>query len=85
MGCTTNLLSKQVFGKLPEQVRNCPEEGDSHCIMADGTQLSFYGVLKLEEIFILNSIIDEAILGMAFLVAHNCSADFNQPVVLVDR
>ena len=46
-GCTTNLLSKQVFDKLSERVRNCLDESDSHGTMADSTQLPFYGILRL--------------------------------------
>ena len=40
-GCTTNLLSKQVFDRLPERVRSCLEESDSHGIMADGGTVAF--------------------------------------------
>ena len=46
-GCTTNLLFTHVFDRLPEQVKSGLEESDSHGIMADGTQLQFYGVLTL--------------------------------------
>ena len=92
-GCTTNLLSKQVFDRLPERVKNCLEESDSHGIMADGTQLPFYGILRLplrvrdvktEEVFVVSRINEDAILGMPFLVAHNCSMEFQQPIIQVD-
>ena len=46
-GCTTNLLSKHVLNRLPERVRSELEESDSHGVMADGTQLPFYGVIRL--------------------------------------
>ena len=46
-GCTTNLLSKHVFDRLPERIKSGLEESDSHGVMADGTQLPFYGVLRL--------------------------------------
>ena len=84
--CTTNLLVKHVFDRLPERVKNGLEESDSNGIMADGTQLQFYDVLRLplqmrdvkaEEIFVVSRINEDAILGMPFLVAHNCSMEFN--------
>ena len=40
-GCTTNLLGKHVFDKLPPHIRSQREECDSHGVMADGTQLLF--------------------------------------------
>ena len=92
-GCTTNLLSKHVFDRLPERVRNELEESDSHGVMADGTQLPFYGVIRLsfrvrdvktEEVFVVSRINEDAILGMPFLVTHNCSMEFHQPVIQVD-
>ena len=61
--------------------------------MADGTQLPFYGVLRLplrvgdvktEETFVVSRINEDAILGMPFLVAHNCTMEFDQPAVHID-
>ena len=46
-GYTTNLLSKQVFDKLSSATRSLLEESDSHGLMADGTRLTFYGVVRL--------------------------------------
>ena len=92
-GCTTNLLSMHVFDRLPERVSNVLEKSDSHGIMADGTQLPFYGVLRLplrvrdvkaEEVFVVSRINENVILGMPFLVAHNCALEFNQPIVQID-
>ena len=92
-GCTTNLLSKHVFERLPERVKNGLEDSDSHGIMADRTQLPFYGVLRLplrvrdvkaEEVFVVSRINEDAILGMPFLVAHNCAMEFNQPIAHLD-
>ena len=92
-GCATNLLLKHVFDRLPESVRSELEESDSHGVMADGTQLPFYGVIRLpfqvrdvktENIFVVSRINEDAILGMPFLVAHNCSIEFHQPVIQVD-
>ena len=61
--------------------------------MVDGTRLPFYGVLRLplrvrdvkvEEVFVVSRINEDAILSMPFLVAHNCAMEFNQPIVQVD-
>ena len=82
-----------MFDRLPERIRCGLEESDSHGVMADGRQLPFYGVLRLpirvrdvkaEEIFVVSRINEDAILGMPFLVAHNCAMEFDQPVVRVD-
>ena len=92
-GCTTNLLSKHVFDRLPEHIKSGLKAIDWPGLMADGTQLSFYGVLRLplrvrdlkaEEVFVVSRINEYAILGMPFLVAHNCAMKFNQPIVQVD-
>ena len=92
-GCTTNLLSKHVFDRLPERVKSSLEESDSHGIMADGTQLPFYGVLRLPfrvrevktgGVFVVSHINEDAILGMPFLVTHNCAMEFNQPIVQIN-
>ena len=40
-GCTTNLLSKHMFSRLPERVRSELEKSDSNGVMAYGTQLPF--------------------------------------------
>ena len=63
---------------------------DKHCQMADGTRLPFYGVVKipikirdvkLEEIFVISQISEDAILGMPFLTNHDCCMEFIKPVV----
>ena len=91
--CTTNLLSRHVFDWLPERIKSGLEESDSHCVMADGTQLPFYGVLRLplrvrdvkaEEVFVVSRSSEDAILDMPFLVAHICAIEFDQPIVHVD-
>ena len=69
-GCTTNLLSKHVFDRLPEWIKSSLEESDSHGVMADGTQFPFCGVLRLplhvrdvkaEEVFVVSRISEDAI------------------------
>ena len=65
---------------------------DTHGQMADGTKLPFYGVVqvpikvrdvKLEEIFVVSQISEDAILGMPFLTNHDCRMDFTKPVVTI--
>ena len=70
-GCTTNLLGKHVFDRLPPYARSQMEECDSHGVMADGTRLPFYGVLRAhiqlrdaraENAFVISQISGDAIL-----------------------
>ena len=60
--------------------------------MADGTRLPFYRVVqipirvrdvKLEEIFVVSQIIEDATLDMLFLTRHDCKMDFARPVVTI--
>ena len=75
-GCNTNLLSKHLFDRLPAETRQRLGQCDSHGLMADGTELLFYGVLqisgwirdmKFEDVFIISQISEDAILGLPFL------------------
>ena len=92
-GCTTNLLGKHVFDRLPERIKEQKEEYSRHGLLADGTRLPFYGILKLEirlrqvktsEVFIISQISEDAILGMPFLVERRCTMDFHRPVLKLD-
>ena len=92
-GCTTNLLGKHVFDRLPERLRGCLVESDTHGMMADGTRLPFYGVIQLkirlkelliEERLVVSRISEDVILGMPFLAQHSCTIDFNSTKVIVD-
>ena len=40
--------------------------------------------MKTEVVFVVSRINEDAILGMPFLVTHNCSIEFHQPVIQVD-
>ena len=91
-GCTTNLLAKHVFDKLSPRVKIGLEECHSNGAMADGTQLPFYGVLKLptrlrglqtEETFVISRISEDAILGMPFLTTHNCTMEFENATLSI--
>ena len=92
-GCTTNLLGKHVYDRLPERIKQQLVECDTHGAMADGTQLTFYGVIQLsirlkelvvEEKLVVSRISEDVILGMPFLAAHQCTIDFGRPTVVVD-
>ena len=75
-GCNTNLISKRIFDQLPRHLQEQLMVCDTHGQMADGTRLPFYGVVKipikirdvkLEEIFVISRISEDAILDMPFL------------------
>ena len=92
--CTTNLIGKHVFDRLPKGLRGQLVESDTHGMMADGTRLSFYGVVQLrirlrelliEVKLVVSQISEDIILGMPFLANHSCSIDFHSPKVVVDR
>ena len=92
-GCTTNLISKHVFDRLPTRVKQCLQEGESHGLQADGSRLPFYGLLtvsgrlrdhKIEETFVVSQIQADVILGMPFLITHHCAIEFNKPALVVD-
>ena len=40
--------------------------------------------VKIEETFVVSSISEDAILGMPFLAAHNCTMDFGRPVLTIN-
>lgn len=84
-GCTTNLLSKIVFDRLPNRTKQTIQESQSHGALTDGTQLTFYGIIRLpmrvrniraEDVFVVSRVCEDAILEVPFLTAHNCSLDF---------
>ena len=91
-GCNTNLLSKKMFDQMPARIRDQLEENDRYGLMADGSKLQFYGLIRLtgrvrdvpiEENFIVSQISKDAILGMPFLISHRCHMDFDQPVISI--
>lgn len=92
-GCITNLLSRRLFDTLSVQVRKQlePYEG-SHGTLADGSSISFYGIIEfagsvcsqaIQEMFIVGQSQEDAILGMPFLQRHRCSIDFKKSVVMM--
>ena len=88
-GCTTNLLGKHVYDRLPPSIRNTLTQCDFQGVMADGTQLPFFGMLRAvirlrdmrtEATFVVSHISEDAILGMPFLTTHHCALDFERPL-----
>ena len=89
-GCTTNLLTKRVFDRLPTALKQQLEPSNSHGVMADGTKMPFHGLIRLvlkirhystEETFVVGQIDEDVILGMPFLARHECSIDFHKQVL----
>jgi len=92
-GCTTNILSRQLFDTLSVTIRKglAPYEGD-HGTLADGLCISFYGIIELtgrireqtiQETFIVRQLNEDAILGMPFLQRHGCRIDFSKSAMLM--
>ena len=93
-GCTTNLISKRVFDKLSKNLRLLMETQDSHGVMADGTRMSFLGLVRLPlqlrhfsttEIFMVGHIDEDVILGMPFLTKQGCALDFRRNVLALQE
>jgi len=92
-GCTTTLLSHQFFDTLSAKVKNRLEPyGGEHGTLADGSCISFYGIIKLtgcvrnqtiQETFIIGQLNEDAILGMPFLQRHGCRIDFSKSAILM--
>ena len=75
-GCNTNLLSKHAFDQLPQKITIQLEENDRYGLLADRSQLQFYGVIhlvgwirdiKIEENFVVGQINEDAILGCTLM------------------
>ena len=89
-GCTTNLMGKRIFDRLPPEVKKRREECNSCGIRADGMELPFFGIIRvaislhnirINEVFVISSIDEEAILGMPFLIANQCAMNFGRPIL----
>jgi len=92
-GCTTNLISRQLFDTLSARVRSEMEPYDGeYGTLADGLCIPFYGIIKLtgrvrnqaiQETFIVSQLKEDAILGMPFLKRHGCHIDFSKSAVVM--
>ena len=93
-GCTTNLLSKRVFDRLTRATRATMEAYDSHGVLADGTRMTFYGLIRLplqirhfsaEETFVVGQTDEDVILGMPFLAHQDCAMDFKRQTLVLQK
>ena len=80
LGCTTNLISKQVFDKLLARIQAWLEDSSFYGVVVDGTWLTFCGALRLllllhdvktVEVFLLSRINLDTIIIMSFLFNHH--------------
>jgi len=92
-GCTTNLISRQLFDTLSTKVRNELEPYDGeYGTLADWLCIPFYGIIELtgcardqaiQETFIAGQLKEDAILRMPFLKRHGCRIDFSKSAMLM--
>ena len=93
-GCTTNLMSKRIFDKLDRATRESREDYESHGVMADGTRMPFFGLVKVplkirhfatEVTFVVGETDEDIILGMSFLSDQDCSMDFRRGTLVLQK
>jgi len=92
-GCTTNLISCQLFDTLSARVRSEMEPYDEeYGTLADGSCVLFYGIIELtrrvrdqanRETFIVSQLKEDTILAMPFLRQHGCRIDFSKSALLM--
>jgi len=92
-GCTTNLISRQLFNTLSARVRGKMEPyNGEYGTLADGSCIPFYGIVELtgcvrdqaiQEMFIASQLKEDAILGMPFLKQHGCHIDFSKSAMVM--
>lgn len=75
----TTLLRQMAFDQLPDIIKGLLEDSQSHGLLADGTQLPFYGSIRLtiqlidikaNEVFVVSQLSEDAVLGMLSLTAY---------------
>jgi len=92
-GCTTNLVSHQLFDTLSAKLRGEMEPYNGECCtLADGSCILFDGIIELtgrvrdqtiQEMFIVSQLKEDAILGMSFLKRHGCHIDFSKSAIVM--
>ena len=89
-GSNTNLMSKKFFDQLPARIREQMTSCETYGAMADGTKLPFYGIVQatgrlrdvhIQDTFVVSQINEDIILGMPFLVKHECQMLFDKPLL----
>jgi len=92
-GCTTNLISRQLFDTLSTKVRSKLEPYDGeYGTLADGSCIPLYGIIELtgrvrdqaiRETFIVSQLKENAVFGMPFLKRHGCRINFSKSAILM--
>lgn len=92
-GCTTNVVSKEVFDRFPRAVRESLVSYSSYGLLADGSQLPIYGSIALKgkvrwvsytAEFLVSKISHDVILGVPFLEENKCTLEFANSVLNVN-
>ena len=82
-----------MFDRLLSVFKDRLEARRTHGVLADGTQISFYGLVSLElklkgdripEVFVVGPISKDVILGMPFLSDRKCTKTFGVPILNID-
>jgi len=92
-GCTTNLISRQLFDTLSAKLWGKMEPyKEEYGTLADESCIPFYGVVELtgyvrdqaiRETFIIGQLKEDAILGRPFLKRHGCRIDFSKSAIVM--
>jgi len=92
-GCTTNLLSRQLFETLSARDKAGLEPYDrEHGMLTDGSCVPFYGIVELtgrvrdqaiQETLIVSQLKEDAILRIPFLMRHECHIDFSKSAMVM--
>ena len=91
-GCSTNIIAKRTFDRLPKSLREKMEPYNALTSQADGSPLVVYGQLaveiKLRDVrldlqFLICPISDDAILGLDFLQDHQCTIMFKSAALQI--
>lgn len=93
-GCTTNILSKRIFDRLPAAVKQGLQVNEADAgLLVEGSALKLLGTIKLrvrvrahlsEEVFWVSKIREDGILGMPFLTTRRCAIDFSSQKLSID-
>ena len=92
-GCTSNLLSRHVFDRLPAGLKAQLVERTDYGTMADGSRLNFHGMLtvpiRVRSVQVTVSLLvcplkEDAIIGMPFLTDQCCEMNFQESTLVVN-
>ena len=92
-GCTRSVLSKNMFDRMPLNIREKLQPNDLQGIMADGSILPMIGKITIpctvrnevfNETFIVSTITDDAILGVSFLKEKGCTLNCSKSVLCLN-